>query len=224
MSKNTDSPTPESLTPCVWHTLSGEESLRVLASTEAGLSEADAADRRAAFGANVLPRRKGTSVFTIYLRQFKNPLVYLLLAAAAVSVGVGDVTDAVFIFTVLQVNAGIGAYQEWQAERNAESLDLLVQKFAVVLRDGVARRVDAKELVPGDIVRLGSGAMVPADVRLFEMQELSIDESLLTGESLPVDKDVAAVLAADAPLGDRRNMLYAGATVLSGRATGVVAA
>lgn len=218
------SPTPESLAPHVWHTLTGEEALRSLACTAVGLSEAEAADRRAVFGANVLPRRKRAGVFAIYLRQFKNPLVYLLLAAAAVSVGVGDMTDALFIFAVLQVNAGIGTYQEWQAERSAESLDLLVQKFAVVLRNGVARRVDATELVPGDIVRLGSGAMVPADVRLLETQELSIDQSLLTGESLPVGKDAAAVLAGDTSLGDRRTMLYAGTTLLSGRATGVVAA
>lgn len=224
MSKSIGSPAPENLTPHVWHTLSGEDTLRALASTTAGLSEAEAAARRVVFGANALPRGKRDGIFKVYLCQFKNPLVYLLLAAAAVSVGVGDMTDALFIFAVLQVNAGIGAYQEWQAERSAESLDLLVQKFVVLLRDGVARRVDAAELVPGDIVRLGSGAMVPADVRLLEMQELSIDESLLTGESLPVEKDATAVLAVDAPLGDRCTMLYAGTTVLSGRATGVVAA
>ncbi len=223
MSESSNSPTPESLAPYVWHTLTGEDALRALACTTAGLSEAEAAERRAVFGANVLPRRKHTSVFAIYLRQFKNPLVYLLLAATAVSLGVGDMTDALFIFLVLQANAAIGAYQEWQAETNAESLDLLVQKFAVALRDSLPRQLDAADLVPGDIVRLGSGAMVPADVRLLEMQELSIDESLLTGESLPVEKDSAAVLAVDAPLGDRRTMLYAGTTVLSGRATGVVA-
>jgi len=197
--------------------------LRALVSTAAGLSEAEAVDRRAVFGANVLPRRKRTGVFAIYLRQFKNPLVYLLLAATAVSLGVGDITDALFIFLVLQANAAIGAYQEWRAETNAESLDLLVQKFAVALRDGQARQLNAADLVPGDIVRLGSGAMVPADIRILEAHELSINESLLTGESLPVEKDSAALLAADAPLGDRRTMLYAGATILSGRTTGVVA-
>ena len=224
MNESNNSPTLESLAPHVWHALAGEEALRALACTTAGLSEAEAADRRAVFGANVLPRRKRTSVFTIYLRQFKNPLVYLLLAATAVSLGVGDMTDALFIFLVLQANAAIGTYQEWRAETNAESLDLLVQKFAVALRDGLPRQLDAADLVPGDIVRLGSGAMVPADIRMLAAQELSVDESLLTGESLPAEKDSAAVLAADAPLGDRRTMLYAGTTVLSGRATGVVAA
>ncbi|HEY5598831.1 MAG TPA: HAD-IC family P-type ATPase [Kiloniellales bacterium] len=224
MSKNRGSPTPETLTPRDWHTLSGEETLHALASTTAGLSDADAAARRAAFGPNVLPRRQRPGIATIYLHQFKNPLVYLLLAATAVSLGVGDFTDALFIFLVLQANAGIAAYQEWRAEKNAESLDLMVHKFAIALRDGGAHQLDAVDLVPGDVVRLGSGSLVPADVRLLEAHELSVDESLLTGESLPVAKDPAAILGARAPLGDRRNILHAGTTLLAGRATGVVAA
>ncbi|MGH7185553.1 MAG: HAD-IC family P-type ATPase, partial [Pseudomonadota bacterium] len=224
MSAKNSSPTPESVRSTVWHTLSGTESLLALAVHAGGLSEAATAARRAAFGSNVLPRRRPTGVATVYLRQFKSPLVYLLLAAAAVSLGVGDITDAVFIFLVLQANAGIGTYQEWRAEKNAESLDLMVHKFTIVLRDGAARRLDATDLVPGDVVRLGSGDLVPADVRLLDARELSVDESLLTGESLPVAKDPAMQLAADAALGDRCNMLYAGATLLAGRATGVVVA
>jgi magnesium-transporting ATPase (P-type) len=217
-------PNPESPAPQTWHALGTAEALAALAAGAEGLSEAEAVARRAAFGPNDLPRRKTTRVVTVYLRQFMNPLVYLLLAAAAVAVGVGEYTDALFIFLVLQANAGIGTYQEWRAEKNAESLHLMVHQFAVVLRDGEAREVDATDLVPGDIVRLASGSLVPADIRLLDVLELSVDESLLTGESLPVDKDPAVTVADAAPLGDRRTMLYAGTTLLAGRATGVVAA
>ncbi len=207
-----------------WHALECEAVLAELETEPMGLSAAQVAARRARFGPNVLPRPKRAGLTGVYLRQFKNPLVYLLLAAALVSVMVGEWTDAAFIFVVLQFNAVIGAYQEWRAETSAEALDVLVRKFAVVLRDGVPRRVEAAELVPGDVVRLVSGALVPADLRLLGAQELSVDESLLTGESIPAAKEVDAVFAAEAPLGDRRNMLYAGTTVLSGRVTGAVAA
>lgn len=207
-----------------WHTLCLDEALAALGINETGLSEVEATARREAFGANVLPQPRRAGVARIYLRQFKNPLVYLLLAATVVSLAVGEWGDAFFIFVVLQFNAAIGAYQEWRAETSAEALDVLVRKFAVVLRDGAPRRVAASELVPGDVVRLVSGALVPADLRLLGDHELSVDESLLTGESVPVAKQAGAVLDAETPLAERRNMLYAGTTVLSGRVTGAVAA
>jgi Ca2+-transporting ATPase len=207
-----------------WHTLCLDEALAALGINESGLSEAEATARREAFGANVLPQPRRAGVARIYLRQFKNPLVYLLLAATVVSLAVGEWGDAFFIFVVLQFNAAIGAYQEWRAETSAKALDVLVRKFAVVLRDGAPRRVEASELVPGDVVRLVSGALVPADLRLLGAHELSVDESLLTGESIPVAKQADAVLDAETPLAERRNMLYAGTTVLSGRVTGAVAA
>ncbi len=207
-----------------WHALECAAVLAALETGPMGLRAAQVAARRARFGPNVLPRPKRAGLTRLYLRQFKNPLVYLLLAAALVSLMVGEWTDAGFIFVVLQFNAVIGAYQEWRAETSAEALDVLVRKVAVVLRDGVPRRVEAAELVPGDVVRLVSGAQVPADLRLLGARELSVDESLLTGESVPAAKEVDAVFAAAAPLGDRRNMLYAGTTVLSGRVTGAVAA
>ena len=200
-----------------WHALGVDEALAALGINESGLSEAEATARREAFGANVLPRARRAGVARIYLGQFKNPLVYLLLAATMVSLAVGEWGDAFFIFVVLQLNAAIGAYQEWRAETSAEALDVLVRKFAVVLRDGAPRRVEASELVPGDVVRLVSGALVPADLRLLGAHELSVDESLLTGESVPVAKQADAVLDAETPLAERRNMLYAGTTVLSGR-------
>jgi magnesium-transporting ATPase (P-type) len=198
--------------------------LALLRVSEAGLDAAEADARRAAFGPNVLPRRERIGVLVIYLRQFKSPLVYLLLIAAAVSLGVGELTDAFFIFIVLQANAIIGTYQEHRAEVSAAALDALVPNFAVAVRDGAPRRVDARDLVPGDIVRLVSGALVPADLRMLAAQEFTVDESLLTGESVPVEKDADKLVADDTALAERCNMLYAGTTVLSGRVTGVVAA
>ena len=207
-----------------WHALSPEESLRHLDSSGSGLSTAEAEARLARYGENRLPRRETTPAVVVYLRQFKSPLVYLLLAATVVSLGVGEWSDAAFIFVVLQVNAVIGGFQEWKAERSAAALDRMLQTTAVVLRDGVPQRIDTAKLAPGDLVRLESGALVPADLRLLSQQELTVDESLLTGESLPVIKDAAAVLQEAAPMAERCNLLYGGTTVLTGRASALVAA
>jgi len=217
-------PAPDDLSATAWHSLAAEAALDRLAGGREGLSSEEAARRRAAFGPNVLPRRPRASVLIVYLRQFRNPLVYLLLIATLVSLGIGDWLDALFIFVVLQVNAVIGAVQERQAESSAEALDVLVRNVVVVLRDGVPNERDAAELVPGDVVRLVSGARVPADLRLLSGQELSLDESLLTGESTPVAKDPAVALPPETPMADRGNVLHAGTTVLSGRASGIVTA
>ncbi len=215
---------PEQIADRAWHALPAAEALALLGVSEAGLGTAEVEARRAMFGPNVLPRRERIGVLAMYLRQFKSPLVYLLLIAAAVSLGVGELTDALFIFIVLQANAIIGTYQEHRAEVSAAALDALVPNFAVVVRDGAPQRIDARDLVPGDIVRLVSGALVPADLRMLAAQEFAVDESLLTGESVPVEKDAGTLAAADSALIDRDNMLYAGTTVLSGRVTGAVAA
>ncbi len=207
-----------------WHALSGDEALRLLEAGSEGLSAAEAGARLARYGANRLPRRETTPAWLVYLRQFKSPLVYLLFAATVVSLGVGEWSDAAFIFVVLQVNAVIGGFQEWKAEHSAAALDRMLQATAIVLRDGLPQRIDTAELVPGDLVRLESGTAVPADLRLLSQQELSVDESLLTGESLPVAKDAAAVLHEAVPMADRSNLLYAGTTVLTGRAQALVVA
>ena len=206
-----------------WHKLSADSSLAALGTTIDGLDPQEAARRLAEFGRNDLPKRKARSPLAVYLGQFTSPLVYLLLAAAALSVFIGKLADALFIFVVLQINAVIGSVQEWRAEKSAVALDALTPRRALVRRGGRRTLVDAREIVPGDIVELESGALVPADVRLVSAQELSIDESLLTGESVSVAKEAGVILDASTILAERRNLMFAGTTVLSGRALGVVA-
>lgn len=208
--------------PAPWHARSAEQALAALASGPAGLGAEEAARRLAEVGPNVLPRPRAPGVVAIYLRQFVNPLVYLLVAATLVSLAVGEAADALFIFVVLQFNAAIGTVQEWKAQASAEALDKLISNSAVVLRDGRPDKIDAAGLVPGDVVQLETGTRVTADLRLIEARELSADESLLTGESTPVTKEPTAACAPEAPLAERRTMLYAGTTVLLGRARAVV--
>ncbi|UCH53529.1 MAG: HAD-IC family P-type ATPase [Pseudomonadota bacterium] len=196
--------------------------LTALDSSRRGLTQAEAAARLARFGRNALPRGVPPTVFGMFLKQFKSPLIYVLLLAALVSALLRQWTDAGFIFAVLLINAVIGTFQEYAAERSAQALRGLVTPRTRVLRDGDAREIAAEELVPGDIVLLESGAKVPADLRLLEEHNLAIDESLLTGESLAVAKDAQAVLAPQTALSERSNMAFAGTLVTTGRARCVV--
>ncbi len=206
-----------------WHAQSAREVLRLLGAEPGGLSVAEAQDRHRRFGPNTLPKAALPSRFRIFLRQFKNPLVYLLFAATLASLAVGEWLDATFIFVVLLFNAAIGGVQEYHAQKRADELTRLVPQRATVRREQGWVELDSALLVPGDIVRLESGARVSADLRLLDNVELQIDESLLTGESMPVYKDASATVPSDAPLAERRTMLFAGTVVLSGRATAVVA-
>ena len=206
------------------HTQDIEAILSTLESDPRGLTPAQAAARLTRHGPNVLPKAAPVSVLRIFLRQFLDPLIYVLLFAAVVSMLIGKYTDALFIFGVLVINAIIGMAQEVSAQRSAASLDVLVTQVARVLRGGEAYELDAAQLVPGDIVMLESGDKVPADLRLINAQELRVDESLLSGESLPVVKNALAILPQDALVADRVNMAFAGTLVIHGRATGVTTA
>lgn len=199
-----------------------EDSLAQLASTPKGLSAIEAADRLKEFGPNRLPEAKGKTIAGVFFSQFRSPFIYLLLAAGAVSIGIGHFIDAVFILVVLLINAAVGTYQEWRAEGRARALSRLVRGSAAVWRDEKLQRLPVEALVPGDIVRVESGDKVPADLRLIETQRLFADESLLTGESFAVQKSAQAIVASDAPLADRSTMLHAGTTVQSGRALALV--
>lgn len=204
------------------HAVPGDEMLKLTGSSIHGLTLAVAAARLAHYGRNSLPRDKPPGVLRVFLRQFASPLIYVLLAAAVLSLVIQEFSDATFIFAVLLLNAIIGTVQEYSAQRAAAALQELVTTNARVLRDGDAYEINAEELVPGDIVLLESGDRVPADIRLISLHDLEVDESLLTGESLAVLKDADELLAEDAPLGDRVNMVFAGTLVGRGRGHGVV--
>ncbi len=206
------------------HALSGSEVIDALNSSPHGLGHGEAAARLERFGRNALPRAEPTGILRVFLRQFLNPLIYILVIAAVISLLLGEWSDAVFIFAVLLINAIIGTVQEYSAERSATALQQLVTTYARTLREGDAHEIDAETVVPGDIVLLESGDKVPADVRLLDEHGLVVDESLLTGESLPVNKMPERTLAEDTVLGDRANMVFAGTHVLRGRGRGIVVA
>ncbi|MFC6037780.1 cation-translocating P-type ATPase [Hyphococcus aureus] len=189
-----------------------------------GLSEAEASRRLEADGPNKLPETGRPSRLLIIIRQFNNPLTFILFAAAAAAFILGENADGVFICAVVAINVFIGALQEWRAEASAASLKKTLRIKPTVIRDGVRRVIDIEEIVSGDIVCLESGAVAPADLRLVSAQDLRMDESLLTGESKPASKQSDTTLEEATTLGDRRNMALAGTMVVAGRGVGLVCA
>jgi len=204
-----------------WHALPIEQVYETLRSDESGLSREEAARRLVQYGKNSLPSRKAPGIAEIVLHQFKSPLIYILLAAGIISILIGDVKDAGFIFLVVIINAAIGTAQEWKAEQSAMKLQSLLQVMSRVMRGGTWQSLPAEELVIGDVVQLESGMRVPADLRLLHAANLAVDESLLTGESVAVQKTVG-VREENIPVSDRSNMAYAGSTVVTGRGCGIV--
>jgi calcium-translocating P-type ATPase len=208
-----------------FHTLSAEEALRVTESSPKGLTHDEARKRLEHYGPNTLPEPAPKPLYATFFEQFKSPIILILLAASLISFAIGEELDAWFILAVLLVNAVIGTWLEHSASRKAHALKKSVKTFAKVIRDGRVVRLEAARLTVGDIVLVESGDRVPADMRLLESRELKVDESLLTGESVAVEKDASLRFDdPDLPLGDRANMLYAGTYVVSGRGKGVVVA
>jgi magnesium-transporting ATPase (P-type) len=205
-----------------WHALEPDAVLERLEARPSGLDDEEAARRRSEVGPNELPKREPPSIFRIILRQFTDPLIYILLVAAIVSFAIGSFNNGAFITAVLVLNTVIGTIQERKAESSARALEQLVSVSALVERDGSRRELDAKEIVPGDVILVESGDAVPADARLLESRELRCDESLLTGESEAVSKDADADIGEDASVGDRDTMIHAGTSVVAGRARAVV--
>jgi len=207
-----------------WHALPLDEVARRLETSLEGLEPRAAAERLERVGPNRLESAPPAPRWRIFLRQFQSPLIYVLLAAAALSVALGEVSDAGFIAAVLLLNAAIGYANESRAQQEVQALSRLVQTRARVHRGKRTRDVDAEQVVPGDRVLLESGARVPADLRLVEAQGLRVDESLLTGESVPVEKDAGAAVGEETPLAERRNMVFSGCLVVSGRGAGLAVA
>jgi len=207
-----------------WHHLPPDEVTGLLeASPQQGLDASEVQARQRSFGPNALPPPKGRGPLLRFLLQFNQVLVHILVLATVIKLAVGAYTDAAVIFGVIFLNAVIGFVQEGKALGALEALARALTTEATVLRGGQRQRIDARELVPGDIVLLASGDKVPADLRLLGVRELRVDEAALTGESLPVEKS-AGSLVADTVLADRRNMAYSSTLVHYGTATGVVVA
>ncbi|HEK9996509.1 calcium-transporting ATPase [Streptococcus equi subsp. zooepidemicus Sz16] len=208
-----------------FYTQSEETVLAQLESSRKGLTSAEAQQRLAAYGRNELDEGEKRSLFMKFLDQFKDLMIIILVAAAFLSVvteGMEGLTDAIIILAVVILNAAFGVYQEGQAEAAIEALKSMSSPLARVRRDGHVIEVDSKELVPGDIVLLEAGDVVPADMRLLEVNSLKIEEAALTGESVPVEKDLSREVSADAGIGDRVNMGYQNSNVTYGRGMGVV--
>ncbi|RMD61578.1 MAG: cation-transporting P-type ATPase, partial [Alphaproteobacteria bacterium] len=218
-------PSPaEASTPAPpWHALTPREALIRLETGEGGLSAAEAAARLARIGPNRLQVAARRSALIRFAAQFHNVLIYVLLASAAVTAALGHWVDTGVILGVVIINAVVGFIQEGKAERALDAIRQMLTPSATVVRDGRRMVVPAETLVPGDIVELGAGDRVPADLRLLVAHGLRIDEAALSGESVPVDKSPVAV-PAHAPLTERTSMVYAGTFVTAGQARGVVVA
>ncbi len=208
-----------------WHAMSVEEVLAALGSEAAsGLTEAEARRRLAEYGPNELQEKPPISFWERLLDQLKGFVVVILLVAAVISALMGDWVEAAAIMAIVVLNAAIGVIQESKAEEALAALKKMAAPDAHVIRDGRRLTIPARELVPGDIVLLEAGNVIPADVRLVETINLKVDEASLTGESMPVSKRADLVLPPDTPLGDRRNCAFMSTMVTYGRGKGVVVA
>lgn len=212
--------------PVTWHSLTQEEALERVGSQKSGLSDTEAGQHLARHGHNELIGKKKAPLAAVFLRQFLSPLIYVLLAAGIISLasqfftGEPHYIDAIVVFGVIILNAFIGTFQESRAEKAMEALVAMTAPMAKVRRKSGIKTIPAREIVPGDIILFEAGDRVPADIRLLECSNLRVDESTLTGESVPVEKR-PGVLPVDAIMPERVNMLYMSTIVTGGRAEGV---
>ncbi|MGP1254314.1 MAG: cation-transporting P-type ATPase [Kiloniellales bacterium] len=206
-----------------WHDRPAGEALAVFDASADGLDDAEADRRRQLYGPNRLPEPKRQGPLIRFLRQFHNLLIYVLLAAAGITALLGHLVDTVVILAVVVVNAAIGFVQEGKAEQALKAIRDMLAPKATVLRDGRRRTIAGEEIVPGDLVILEAGDRVPADLRLLEVRGLRIQEAVLTGESVAVEKAIETV-AVEAPLGDRRSLAFSGTLVAAGQGRGLAVA
>ncbi|MDD4036205.1 MAG: HAD-IC family P-type ATPase [Bacilli bacterium] len=204
-----------------WHTLKLDDIYVKLDTNKTGLSSNEVSDRLEKVGYNSLPSRKTPHFIKTFFLQFFHPIIILLLVTALFSLLIGEVVDAFFIIIVIMSDAILGSIQEQKAEKSVTSLQSFIKLESNVLRDKKKQEIDSKFLVPGDIIFLESGDKVPADIRLISTYNLSVDESFLTGESIAEEKSINKITE-NTPISDRINMCYAGSSVLTGRAKGVV--
>jgi Ca2+-transporting ATPase len=206
-----------------WHTLTPEAAAALLESSpQTGLTADEASARLARHGPNELPAAAGPSPLTLFLRQFESVIIWVLIAAAVISGVLREWVDAVAIGAILLLNATLGFFQEFRAERSLAALSTMVETRARVIRGGTAQGVPAREVVPGDLIEIEAGDRIPADARLLRASVLRTDEAVVTGESTPVTKEPEAILPVNVALGDRRNLLFMGTMAVSGRGVAMV--
>jgi Ca2+-transporting ATPase len=208
----------------VWHSLSVKAVLDALETRVEGLNSEEARNRLERFGPNEIKQAKRKTPFEMLLDQFKDFMILILIAAAIISGVVGEPIDTIAIIVIVIINGVIGFIQEYRAEKAIEALKKMAQANVNVRRNNIIYNIPVSEIVPGDIVLLEAGNIVPADMRLIEVAQLKIDEAPLTGESIPVEKNTGELPDPTLPLGDRRNMAYKGTIVTYGRGVGVVVA
>lgn len=206
-----------------WHSISIEEVLSSLGTTLDGLTDDEAGLRLQKFGRNEMIAEEKPDPFRMLLSQFKSILIIILVFATIFSAAIGEFIDAIVILAIILASAGLGFFQEFRAERALEALKKMLSPSTTVLRNGKENDMPSNELVPGDIVLLEAGDRISADARLLEIANIKVDEAPLTGESIPISKDVVA-LPPTTYLADRKNMLFSGTTVTYGRAKAVVTA
>ena len=208
----------------LWHTLAIAQVSDALETTSQGLAGAEASRRLAGYGPNELQAARRASPWAILAEQFKNVLIVILLVATGLSFFMGHGVEAIAIAVIVLFAVVLGFVQEYRSERAIEALRKMAAPTAAVLRDGMEIEIRARDLVPGDLVLLKAGDRIPADLRLLEAVNLKVEEAALTGESLPVEKIADPLANPELPLGDRRNMAYAGTAAVYGRGRGFVVA
>jgi Ca2+-transporting ATPase len=207
-----------------WYRYDIETTLSRFGTTMNGLPATEAKERLITYGPNEMEEKKKKSILVMFLEQFKDIMILILLAAAIIAGIIGDLADTLVIMAIVVANAIIGFIQEYRAEGAMAALKAMTAPVAVVIRGGAPSRIPAAEVVPGDMVLLEAGVIVPADIRLVESSQLKVEEAALTGESLPVEKETGALTDSDLPLGDRCNMVFKGTVISYGRGSGVVVA
>jgi Ca2+-transporting ATPase len=190
-----------------WHRKDIDDVLIELNTSEEGLSREEAARRLEVHGPNILKEMEKRGVFMMFVDQFTDFMILVLIAAAVISGIIGDITDTIAIVVIVILNAVIGFVQEYRAEKAMAALKKMASPSATLLRDGQEEEISSSSLVPGDVVLLEAGKVVPADLRITEAVQLKAEESALTGESVPVEKHIRPLKDEGQPLGDRRNML-----------------
>lgn len=205
-----------------WHSLPIKEIFNKLGTSSNGLTTDEASKRIKEFGFNELKEARRKTLFGIFIEQFKSFLILILIFATIFSIYLGEKTEAIAIGVILLINAALGTYQEFKAEESLKALKKLSAPTATVLRDGFVKTISSKDMVPGDIVIIKAGDKIPADCRLIDSSNLQIDEAILTGESVPVEKDHTLILDKNISLPDRKNMIFSSTYETYGRGKAVV--